>query len=86
MKTAQKILLAGLAIQVVTFGIFMFVAVAYDVRSSRSTSLQPYKSEMKRLRQLWIAFYITGVLITGRSIYRTIGMSLIRNVFVRKPR
>lgn len=34
-----------------------------------------YEYEMQRMKKLWIAFYISGVLITLRSIYRTIGES-----------
>lgn len=71
MKKARDLLLAGLSLQVVTFGVFVFVAIAYDWRSSRAEALKPYQSEMKNLRRLWYAFYVSAVLITGRSIYRT---------------
>ncbi|KAG9048035.1 hypothetical protein FS837_000923 [Tulasnella sp. UAMH 9824] len=71
MKKARDLLLAGLSLQVVTFGIFVFVAIAYDWRSSRAEALKPYQSEMKNLRRLWYAFYVSALLITGRSIYRT---------------
>lgn len=73
MHTARNILLLGLVIQVITFGIFLFVAVAFDYRSSRSPARKAQRTEMAELRGLWNAFYLTGVLITGRSIYRTIG-------------
>ena len=73
MQLAQKVLLGGLALQVITFGIFLFVAIAYDVRSVRAPATEGYKMEMRKMRKLWNAFYITGVLITLRSIYRTIG-------------
>lgn len=73
MKKARDLLLAGLSLQVVTFGVFVFVAIAYDWRSSRAEALKPYQSEMKNLRRLWYAFYVSAVLITGRSIYRTAG-------------
>lgn len=73
MQTAKKVLLIGLAMQVITFGIFMFVAIAYDVRTSRAGALVHYDVEMKRLRPLWTVFYVVSVLITLRSIYRTIG-------------
>lgn len=72
MKLAQKVLLFGLALQVITFGIFAFVAIAFDVRSSRSPALRVFKEEMKSMRKLWFAFYVGSVLITARSIYRTI--------------
>ncbi|KAG8995741.1 hypothetical protein FRB90_000096 [Tulasnella sp. 427] len=71
MKRAKNILLGGLALQVITFAFFAFVAISFDWRSSRSPALAPYTSEMQRMRKLWYAFYLNAVLITGRSIYRT---------------
>lgn len=78
MKLAQKVLLFGLALQVITFGIFAFVAIAFDVRSSRSPGLRVFKEEMKSMRKLWLAFYVSSVLITARSIYRTIEFADIK--------
>ncbi|KAG8995743.1 hypothetical protein FRB90_000098, partial [Tulasnella sp. 427] len=72
MQLAQEVLLFGLALQVVTFGIFAFAAIAFDIRSSRSPSLRLFKEEMKSMRKLWLAFYISSFLITLRSIYRTV--------------
>lgn len=73
MRVGQKILLGGLALQVITFGIFAFVAISFDVRSYRAPALRPFQREMQGMRKLWIAFYISSVLITARSIYRTVG-------------
>lgn len=71
MKRAKNILLGGLVLQVITFGFFAFVAISFDWRSSRAPELKPYASDMQRMRKLWYAFYLSAVLITGRSIYRT---------------
>lgn len=73
MKVAQKVLLTGLALQVITFGIFFFVAVAFDIRSSRAPALRPFREQMQGMRKLWTAFYVSCALITARSIYRTVG-------------
>jgi len=72
MKNAKNILLGGLALQVITFGFFLFVAIAFHVRSNRAPALKPFGNEMRRLQLLWLAFYVSGILITLRSIYRTI--------------
>lgn len=71
MKRAKNILLGGLVLQVITFGFFAFVAISFDWRSSRAPELKPYASQMQRMRKLWYSFYLSAVLITGRSIYRT---------------
>lgn len=71
MKNAKNILLGGLALQVITFAFFAFVAISYDWRSSRAPELKPYASEMQKMRKLWYAFYLSAILITIRSIYRT---------------
>ncbi|KAG8894389.1 hypothetical protein FRC01_013001, partial [Tulasnella sp. 417] len=52
MKKARDLLLAGLSLQVVTFGIFIFVAIVYDWRSSRAEALRPHQAEMKNMRKL----------------------------------
>ncbi|KDQ20013.1 hypothetical protein BOTBODRAFT_384220 [Botryobasidium botryosum FD-172 SS1] len=69
----RKILIAGLAIQVVAFGIFFFVALMFDIKSRRALG----REYLKPLRPLFIAFYINAILITGRSIYRTIEFASI---------
>ncbi|KAG8955686.1 hypothetical protein FRC04_007677 [Tulasnella sp. 424] len=78
MKVAQKVLLTGLALQVITFGIFFFVAVAFDIRSYRAPALQPFREQMKGMRKLWVAFYVSCALITARSIYRTVEFAEIK--------
>lgn len=71
MKRAKNILLGGLVLQVITFAFFAFVAISFDWRSSRAPELKPYASQMRGMRKLWYSFYLSAVLITGRSIYRT---------------
>ncbi|KIO33999.1 hypothetical protein M407DRAFT_240857 [Tulasnella calospora MUT 4182] len=71
MKKAKNILLGGLVLQVITFAFFAFVAISFDLRSSRAPELKPYASEMRKMRKLWYAFYLSAVLVTVRSIYRT---------------
>ncbi|KAG8915733.1 hypothetical protein FRC01_003526, partial [Tulasnella sp. 417] len=78
MKIAQKVLLTGLALQVITFGIFFFVAIAFDIRSSRAPALQPFREQMQGMRKLWIAFYISAALVTIRSIFRTVEFAEIK--------
>jgi hypothetical protein len=80
LNTAKDILLGGLALQVIAFGIFCFVAVSYNLRTRREPALAPYQKEMKHIKKLWIAFYVTGILVTGRSIYRTAGRSLVHAI------
>ncbi|KAG8892447.1 hypothetical protein FRC00_012054, partial [Tulasnella sp. 408] len=72
-KVAKKILVAGLLLQIIPFGIYSFFAAAFDFRSSRDPALRAYGTQMKGLRKLWIAFYVSAVLITLRSIYRAVG-------------
>ena len=80
LNTAKNILLIGLVIQIVAFCFFCFVAIRYNLRTRREPALAPYQKEMKGLKRLWMAFYVTGLLITGRSIYRLAGRSLCLKV------
>ncbi|QRV86327.1 RTA1-like protein [Ceratobasidium sp. AG-Ba] len=71
-KLGRIILIAGLVLQVVSFGIFMFIAVAFDVKTRRSMG-----DKMGVIRPLMWAFYVSATLIIIRSIYRTIEFSTI---------
>lgn len=73
MQLAKKILLIGLALQIITFAVFLYVAVSFHYRSSHARELFPYANKMGEMKRLWIAFYISGFLIAARSIYRAIG-------------
>ncbi|KEP54383.1 intermediate peptidase [Rhizoctonia solani 123E] len=71
-KIGRTILIVGLAFQVVSFGIFMFIALAFDLKTRRNLG-----SKMNPIRPLIWAFYLSAVLIIVRSIFRTIEFSTI---------
>lgn len=66
--TGRAILIAGLILQIVSFCIFLVISIAFDfkARSLKGEQLKP-------LRPLFTAFYISAGLIIGRSIFRTVG-------------
>jgi hypothetical protein len=66
------ILIGGLMAQVFSFVFFVFVAVTFDRRSQKLVG-----ARIKELRPLFIAFYLSAVLIIGRSVYRTIEFGTI---------
>ena len=68
LKRARLILEAGLFVQVIGFSIFLFVAVWFDVKTTRHLGKQ-----IAHLRWFMNAFYISGGLIMIRSIYRLTG-------------
>ncbi|KAG8898992.1 hypothetical protein FRC01_010705, partial [Tulasnella sp. 417] len=78
-EVGQKILVTGLLLQVITFGIYTILVMAYNFRSSRDPTLRAYKTQLRSLRMLWVAFYINVVLITIRTIYRTVGKQFQAN-------
>ncbi|KAG8929824.1 hypothetical protein FRC02_005027 [Tulasnella sp. 418] len=65
-ELARGILLAGLVIQIITFGVFLITTVLFDVRAQRSKG----QSVVQPFRRLFIAIYLAGALITIRSIFR----------------
>ncbi|KAG8739911.1 hypothetical protein FRC12_016172 [Ceratobasidium sp. 428] len=71
-KLGRAILIVGLALQVISFGVFMFIAVTFDVKTRRSLG-----DKMNTIRPLIWAFYVSALLIIIRSIYRTIEFSTI---------
>jgi len=78
LQLGKKILLGGLVLQVVTFGIFIVIALVFDTRTRRAPELKAYEEEMRRLRKLWNAFYVSAFLVMIRCIYRTIEFASIK--------
>jgi len=68
LKKARLILEAGLFVQVIGFSIFLFIAVWFDVKTTRHLG-----GRIAHLRWFMNAFYISGALIMIRSIYRLAG-------------
>ncbi|KAG9048039.1 hypothetical protein FS837_000927 [Tulasnella sp. UAMH 9824] len=71
-QVGNQILVVGLLLQVITFGIYTAWVTVFDFLSSRDPALRPYKIPLRSLRMLWIAFYASAVLITIRTIYRIV--------------
>jgi O-antigen/teichoic acid export membrane protein len=71
----RTILLIGLIAQIISFIVFILIAAVFDVRSRRIKG-----HEIQRLRALFIVFYLSGVMIIVRSIFRAIGESNGPNV------
>ncbi|KAG8929823.1 hypothetical protein FRC03_010535 [Tulasnella sp. 419] len=65
-QTARVILLAGLIIQIVTFGVFLITTILFDMKAKRVKG----GDVIRPLRRLFIAIYLAGTLITIRSIFR----------------
>ncbi|KAG8815583.1 hypothetical protein FRC19_000937 [Serendipita sp. 401] len=74
MSTGRGILIFGLFLQIASFVIFLFIAILFD---RKSLSLHRNKIELKRLRPLFTAFYISAVLIIGRCVYRAIEFTMM---------
>lgn len=64
----RVILIAGLMLQVASFSIFVVIVVLFDFKARQLKG-----DQLKQLRPLFTAYYISAILIIGRSIYRTIG-------------
>ncbi|KAG8804451.1 hypothetical protein FRC17_005958 [Serendipita sp. 399] len=78
LKRGRMVLILGLFIQLVAFGIFLFFAVWFDVKTTREL-----KQKVARLRPLMTTFYVTGGLILLRSVYRAV--EFITLDFTKRP-
>ncbi|PVF97173.1 hypothetical protein CPB86DRAFT_786169 [Serendipita vermifera] len=67
MRTGRLILVLGLLFQLAGFCVFLFLAIFFDRKAHRAG-----KGELRVLRPLMNAFYISGALIVLRSIYRAV--------------
>lgn len=68
----RAVLIGGLVAQIVSFLIFVVIAIAFDLKAQKTIGAQ-----LNQLRPLLTAFYISAVLIIGRSIYRAIEFGTI---------
>lgn len=66
----RALLVTGLALQVATFFTFLVVAVTFHRRIRRELG-----DKLASVRPLFWAFYFSGLLVNGRSLYRVIGTS-----------
>lgn len=73
-RAGRAVLIGGLLAQVAAFLFFTIVAVMFDLKSQR---LKIDHHELRKLRPLFTAFYISAALIIGRSVYRTIEFATI---------
>ena len=66
----RNILMAGLALQIISYLVFVVATIIFDIRARRMKGAQ-----LKQLRPLFWASYAVAFLIIGRSVYRAIGVS-----------
>lgn len=68
---AKNVILAGLALQVIFFLIFCLSAVVFHVRVSKPHHAKTVDPTL-HIQMMLFSIYVTGVLITGRNIFRLI--------------
>jgi hypothetical protein len=70
-KNGQDIILGGLFIQIIGFGIFVFVALVFHKRMLADTTRQSMQSDMPSSKYLYV-LYSTSLLIMVRSVVRVV--------------
>ena len=71
LHTGEKIIIAGLFVQVIFFGFFMLVAVRFDIAIHKVPTTQA-KSSLIPWHKHLNALYLASVLIMIRSIFRVV--------------
>ncbi|TVY59721.1 Protein RTA1 [Lachnellula suecica] len=71
MRIGQGIILAGLFIQIISFGCFFIVAVIFQLRMRKNPTRESYNVEASWERYLYM-LYAVSVLILIRSIFRVV--------------
>jgi hypothetical protein len=80
MNTGKNIILLGLALQIIFFGIFVVTSVVFHRRALRSSSTTPAFQWQKYLYTL----YISSALILVRSLFRMIEFGAGRDSILQK--
>jgi hypothetical protein len=70
-KTREKIIVAGLFVQIVIFGFFVVTSILFHYRLSRNPTLVAVQGAVPWRRYLWV-LYTTSAIILVRSIFRVI--------------
>lgn len=70
-KTGEKIIIAGLFVQITIFGFFVATSVLFHYRLSRNPTPVAVQGAVPWRRYLWV-LYSTSVIILVRSIFRVI--------------
>ncbi|POR31739.1 Uncharacterized protein TPAR_08065 [Tolypocladium paradoxum] len=71
-QTGQNIILAGLFIQIIMFGLFAATAVVFDVRMRRWPSGASLDGTASRWQRVMMMLYAVSALIMVRSIFRVV--------------
>ncbi|ROV91391.1 hypothetical protein VPNG_09977 [Cytospora leucostoma] len=69
-KMGQVVIVSGLIMQIMTFGVFLAAAVAFHVRYSRLLSSSRLQAGMPWRKVLWM-LYAVSALVMVRSLFRT---------------
>jgi hypothetical protein len=81
LKVGENIIIAGLFVQVLFFGLFLVVAINFDLRYRRvNKSLN--SSGIKPLATAMLALHATSALIMVRSIFRVVEYIMGNNGFL----
>lgn len=70
----EKVVIAGLAVLVASFGFFVLVAVTFDIRMRKAPTMRSCSSQLNWRRDLQ-ALYIGSALILVRSMFRLVEYS-----------
>lgn len=68
----NKLVIFGLLVQVIMFGLFIVTAIIFQARMRRDTGAVENISQDSRLKYHLITLYIVGTLIMVRSIFRVV--------------
>lgn len=83
MKTGEKVVVAGLLVQIIIFGFFCYVAVSWHRKLHRepTRASQGPKTKWKSVVRM---IYITSGLIMARSVFRVIEYAMGRSAYLLK--
>lgn len=72
MKTGENIILGGLFIQIIIFGIFAVIAAIFHLRYLKAHSLEQVSWSGDTWQRLMVMLYAVSVMIMVRSVFRVI--------------
>ncbi|KAH9208746.1 putative RTA1 domain protein [Leptodontidium sp. 2 PMI_412] len=71
MHTGEKMIIAGLFVQIVFFGCFVITSSIFHIRLNRSQKSHSLPSSIPWRKHMW-TLYIASILILARSIFRVV--------------
>ena len=70
-KMGQNIILGGLFLQIIIFGLFVLVSMIFHIRLRKQPTQASYAGDVKWQKMLWVLYAVSAIIMV-RNIFRVV--------------